>query len=157
VAVDAQVVLVDADLRRPVLHSRLRVNREPGLTDVLRGTPLAKAVHAVDSFQNLRVVPSGTAVSDTVGALGGRALHDVLEEIDDAELVIVDTPPGDYADALAIAAQCDAALLVLDAQTTRRRSTKQFLEALERTGASLIGVILNNAPVSKRAASYDRS
>ncbi|HEY1738953.1 MAG TPA: P-loop NTPase [Acidimicrobiia bacterium] len=157
VAVDAQVVLVDADLRRPVLHSRLRVNREPGLTDVLRGTPLAKSVHAVDSFQNLRLIPSGTAVSDTVGALGGRALHDVLEEIDDAELVIVDTPPGDYADALAIAAQCDAALLVLDAQTTRRRSTKQFLEALERTGASLIGVILNNAPVSKRAASYDRS
>ena len=68
VAVDAQVVLVDADLRRPVLHTRLRLNREPGLTDVLRGTPLEKAVHAVDSFQNLRLLPSGSAVSDTVGA-----------------------------------------------------------------------------------------
>ncbi len=157
IAVDAQVVLVDADLRRPVLHTRLRVNREPGLTDVLRGTPLEKAVHNVDSFQNLRVLPSGAAVSDTVGALGGRALLEVLEALDDAELVVVDTPPGEYADALAVAAQCDAALLVLDSQTTRRRATKQFLEALDRTGAALIGVILNNAPGSKRAAGYDRS
>ncbi len=157
VAVDAQVVLVDADLRRPVLHSRLRVNREPGLTEVLRGAPLEKGLHTVDSFQNLRIIPSGAAVSDTVAALGGRALHDVLEALDDAELVVVDTPPGDYADALAVAAQCDAGLLVLDAETTRRRATKQFIEALERTGASLIGVILNNVATSKRGASYDRS
>jgi capsular exopolysaccharide synthesis family protein len=156
IAVDAQVVLVDADLRRPVLHERLRVDREPGLTDVLRGTPLAKALHAVDGYQNLRVLSSGSQVSDTVAALGGRSLQDVLDALDDAELIVVDTPPGDYADALAVAAQCDAALLVLDAQTTRRRATRQFIEALERTGASLIGVILNNASVSKRAT-YDRS
>jgi capsular exopolysaccharide synthesis family protein len=155
IAVDAQVVLVDADLRRPVLHQRLRVPREPGLTDVLRGTPLEKGVHQVDGFQNLRALPSGSKVADTVAALGGSGLHDVLEALDDAELVIVDTPPGDYADALAVAAQCDAGLLVLDAQTTRRRATKQFIEALERTGASLIGVILNNTSTSKRA-SYER-
>ena len=157
VAVDAQVLLVDADLRRPVLHSRLRVNREPGLTEVLRGAPVEKGLHTVDSFQNLRLIPSGAPVADTVAALGGRALHDVLDAVDDAELVVVDTPPGDYADALAIAAQCDAGLLVLDAQTARRRATKQFIEALDRTGASLIGVILNNAAVSKRAGGYDRS
>jgi len=156
IAVDAQVVLVDADLRKPVLHQRLRVPREPGLTDVLRGTPLEKALHPVDGFQNLRALPSGGQVADTVAAIGGRSLHAVLEALDDAELVIVDTPPGDYADALAVAAQCDAGLLVLDAQTTRRRATRQFIEALERTGASLIGVILNNTSVSKRA-SYERS
>jgi Mrp family chromosome partitioning ATPase len=95
-------------------------------------------------------------VTDTVAALGGRSLHAVLEALDDAELVIVDTPPGAYADALAISAQCDAALLVLDAQTTRRRQTKQFLEALERTGASLIGVVVNGAQVSKRVT-YERT
>ncbi len=157
VAVDAQVVLVDADLRRPVLHTRLRVDREPGLSDTLRGGPLADSLHRVEGFSNLRLVPSGSQVTDTAAALGGRAFRAVLDALDDAELVIVDTPPGGgYADALAISAQCDAGLLVLDAQTTRRRATEQFIEALERTGASLIGVILNSATVSKRDT-YDRS
>ena len=48
------------------------------------------------------------------------------------------------------------ALLVLDAETTRRRTTKQFIEALERTGATLIGVVLNGATVNKRDT-YERA
>ena len=81
----------------------------------------------------------------------------VLDALDSAELVIVDTPPGaGYADALAVSAQCDAALLVVDAETTRRRTTKQFIAALERTGATLIGVVLNGATVNKRDT-YERA
>ncbi len=156
VAVDAQVVLVDADLRRPVLHLRLRTDREPGLSDALRGMPLAQTLHRVDGHSNLQLMPSGSPVADTVAALGGREFRQVLDSLDTAELVIVDTPPGaGYADALAVAAQCDAALLVLDSETTRKRTTKQFIEALDRTGASIIGVVLNGATVNKRDT-YER-
>lgn len=156
VAVDAQVVLIDADLRRPVLHQRLRTPREPGLSDALRGAALETTLHRVEGHANLHLMPSGAPVADTVAALGGRAFRTMLETLDGAELIIVDTPPGaGYADALAVAAQCDAALLVLDAETTRRRTTKQFIEALDRTGASLIGVVLNGATVNKRDT-YER-
>jgi capsular exopolysaccharide synthesis family protein len=157
VAVDASVVLIDADLRRPVLHQRLRVEREPGLSDVLRGGPLADALHRVDGYANLQLIPSGSPVSDTVAILGGHAFRNVLESLDSAELIIVDTPPGaGYSDALAVSASCDATLLVLDSETTRRRSTTQFIEALERTGASLIGVVLNGAVVHRRDT-YERA
>lgn len=157
VGVDARVVLIDADLRRPVVHQRLRTEREPGLTDALRGEPLGTTLHAVDGYPNLHVMPCGSPVTDTVAALGGREFRRVLDTLDNAELVIVDTPPGaGYADALAVSAQCDAALLVLDAETTRRRTTKQFIEALERTGATLIGVVLNGATVNKRDT-YERA
>ena len=156
VAVDAQVILIDADLRRPVLHQRLRTPREPGLTDALRGAPLDTVLHRVDGHANLHLMPSGAPVADTVAALGGRAFRTMLDTLDGAELIIVDTPPGaGYADALAVSAQCDAALLVLDSETTRRRTTKQFIEALDRTGASLIGVVLNGATVNKRDT-YER-
>ena len=102
-------------------------------------------------------MPSGAPVADTVAALGGRAFRTVLDALDGAELIIVDTPPGaGYADALAVSAQCDAALLVLDSQNTRRRTTKQFIEALDRTGASLIGVVMNGATVNKRDT-YERN
>jgi capsular exopolysaccharide synthesis family protein len=156
VAVDAEVVLVDADLRRPVIHSRVRVPREPGLSDALRGADIHHALHYVEGIPNLKVMPSGSPVSDTVGVLGGRAFRQVLDTIDTAELVVVDTPPGAvYADALAVSAQCDATLLVLDAKTTRRRAARLMIDSLERTGATLIGVVVNNASYSRRDT-YER-
>lgn len=157
VAVDASVVLVDADLRRPVLHTRLRVPREPGLSDALRGRSLADTLHRPEGSPNLLVMPSGSPVNDTVGVLGGRAFRQILDSLDSAELIVVDTPPGAvYADALAVAAQCDAALLVLDSRTTRRRAARQLIESLERTGASLIGVVVNSAQLSRRDT-YERA
>ncbi len=156
VAVDAAVVLIDADLRRPVLHSRLRVDREPGLSNALRGADLQTTLHRVDGIQNLKLIPSGSAVNDTVGVLGGRAFRHVLDSLDSAELIVVDTPPGAvYADALAVAAQCDATLLVLDAKSTRRRAARTLIDSLERTGATLIGVVVNNASVDRRDT-YER-
>jgi capsular exopolysaccharide synthesis family protein len=156
VAVDAEVVLVDCDLRRPVIHSRVRVPREPGLSDALRGADIHHCVHCVEGIPNLKVMPSGSPVSDTVGVLGGRAFRQVLDTLDTAELVVVDTPPGAvYADALAVSAQCDATLLVLDAKTTRRRAIRLMIDSLERTGATLIGVVVNNASYSRRDT-YER-
>jgi polysaccharide biosynthesis transport protein len=157
VAVDATVVLIDADLRRPVLHSRLRCDREPGLSNALRGAELQSTLHRVEGIPNLKLIPSGSAVNDTVGVLGGRAFRHVLDSLDAAELVVVDTPPGAvYADALAVAAQCDATLLVLDARSTRRRATRTLIDSLERTGATLIGVVVNNAQVNRRDT-YERA
>jgi capsular exopolysaccharide synthesis family protein len=156
VAVDATVVLIDADLRRPVLHSRLRCEREPGLSNALRGAELQSTLHRVDGIPNLKLLPSGSAVNDTVGVLGGRAFRHVLDSLDAAELVVVDTPPGAvYADALAVAAQCDATLLVLDSKSTRRRAARTLIDSLERTGATLIGVVVNNAQVNRRDT-YER-
>jgi capsular exopolysaccharide synthesis family protein len=156
VAVDAEVVLVDADLRRPVIHSRVRIPREPGLSDALRGADMHSTIHCVEGIPNLKVMPSGSPVSDTVGVLGGRAFRGVLDALDTAELVVVDTPPGAvYADALAVSAQCDATLLVLDAKTTRRRAARQMIDSLERTGATLIGTVVNNASYSRRDT-YER-
>ena len=156
VAVDATVVLIDADLRRPVLHSRLRCDREPGLSNALRGSDLQSTLHRVDGIPSLKLIPSGSAVNDTVGVLGGRAFRHVLDSLDSAELIVVDTPPGAvYADALAVAAQCDATLLVLDARSTRRRAARTLIDSLERTGATLIGVVVNNAQVNRRDT-YER-
>ena len=96
-------------------------------------------------------------MNDTVGVLGGRAFRHVLDSLDSAELIVVDTPPGAvYADALAVAAQCDATLLVLDAKSTRRRAARTLIDSLERTGATLIGVVVNNAQINRRDT-YERA
>ena len=158
----ASVVLVDADCRRPVLHDRLQTRRSPGLTDVLRGVDVAKAIHRLGfriGNNRFELLPSGSPVADPVGLLSGAAFHDLVAQMTAAKrLLIVDTPPIElFTDALAVAAQCDTTILVVDARSSRKRSVTRSIEALERSGAKISGVVVNRARVENSARRYYES
>jgi len=153
---EEKIVLVDADLRNPSVHERLGIPRAPGLSSVLQGGDLTAALAKVPANPYLRVVPSGAAVQDASGMLGARSFRHVLDALRAVRLVVVDTPPaGLFADALAVASQCDATIFVLDVKTSRRRAVRQSLESLERAGANIIGVVINRATVPKTASYYE--
>ena len=153
---EEKVVLVDADLRKPAVHERLGIPRAPGLSSVLQGGDLTAALTKVPDNAYLRVLPSGAAVQDASAVLGARSFRHVLDALRAVRLVIVDTPPANlFADAMAVASQCDATIFILDAKTSRRRAVRQSLESLERAGANLIGVVINRASVPKTASYYE--
>src|SRR6478672_3152027 len=155
-ALEEKVVLIDADLRKPTVHERVGVPRAPGLSSVLQGGDLTTALTKVPDNAYLRVLPSGAPVLDPSGVLGARSFRHVLDALRAVRLVVVDTPPTNlFADALAVASQCDAAIFVLDVKTSRRRAVRQALEALDRAGANLIGVVINRASVQKTASYYE--
>ena len=149
------VVLIDGDLRRPVLHDHLKLPRSPGLSEALAaGQPVDELGHPVE--RGLRVITSGSPVADPAGLFGGREFRATLEAMTWAELVVVDTPAaGLFADAMAIASQCDATLLVVDVQSTRRRAVRSLVEGLRRVSAQPIGVVLNRTEPLGRAAYYE--
>jgi capsular exopolysaccharide synthesis family protein len=152
---EERIVLIDADLRKPVLHDRLGIARTPGLSSVLQGGDLTTALQKAPDTPFLRVLASGKPVDDASGVLGARAFRHVLDSLRAVRLVVVDTPPaGLFADAMAVASQCDATIFVLDVQTSRRRQVRQTLEALDRAGANMVGVIVNRTTTPKRAAYY---
>lgn len=140
---EVPVVLIDGDLRRPILHDRLNLPRSPGLSEALEGrADTAEIGHALGEW--LRVVTSGAAVADPAGLFGGRSFRETLDDMTWAELVLVDTPAGGlYADALAIASQCDATLVVVDAQNSKRRAVRNLVESLRHVSAQPIGIVLN--------------
>ncbi len=155
-ALEEKIVLVDADLRNPSVHERLGIPRAPGLSSVLQGGDLTAALTKVPDSAYLRVLPSGAAVQDASGMLGARSFRHVLDALRAVRLVVVDTPPANlFADALAVASQCDATIFVLDVKTSRQRAVRQSLESLERAGANLIGVVVNRASVQKTASYYE--
>jgi len=155
-ALDEKVVLVDGDLRKPALHERLHVARAPGLSAVLQGADIASALRKTTESPFLRVLPSGVPVQDPSGVLGARAFRHVLDALRAVRLVVVDTPPGAlFADAMAIASQCDATIFVIDMKATRREAVRSTLEALERAGANLVGVVVNRAATPRHAAYYE--
>jgi polysaccharide biosynthesis transport protein len=155
-ALDDKVVLIDADLRRPAVHDRVNVPRSPGLTSVLQGADLSESLRRVHDSPYLRVLCSGPPVDDPAAVLGARSFRTVLDALRAVRLVVVDTPPaGLFSDALAVASQCDATILVVDLASSRTGQIRRTLEDLERAGANTVGIVVNRTEVTNRAAYYE--
>ncbi len=151
---DQRVVLVDGDLRRPVIHRRLKVQPHPGLGDLHSPADLDRVAQTVPGHPYLRVIAAGSEVADPSGLLGGDFRH-VLEMITPADLIVVDTPSASlFADATAIAAQCDATILVIDPSSTRRRELIRLVENLKRVRANAVGIVLNRVDPSPGVSHY---
>jgi Mrp family chromosome partitioning ATPase len=96
-------------------------------------------------------MPGGSSVEDPSGLLAGN-MAPVLAELSWADLVVVDTPAARlYAEGPAVAAQCDATLIVLSAESARRRAVREFVADLRRVGARPVGVVLNHVDVDVEA------
>jgi succinoglycan biosynthesis transport protein ExoP len=147
---DRRVVLVDADLRQPSVHSRMGVAIGTGLGEVLTATALVSDVmHRVPTPNgHVFVLTAGGAVADPAYALSSGFADRVLTAVEDAgSLVVVDGPPAAMvADGLVVAAACDLTLIVVDARSTRREAVTELVRRLRQVGAKPVGVVVDHAP-----------
>jgi capsular exopolysaccharide synthesis family protein len=149
------VLLVDGDLRRPTLHEAFGVVRAPGLSEVLNGMPIENAAIAIPDSSWLRLLPAGAPVADPAGLLRGSALRSATSQPTWVELVLIDTPASIFfADAFAIASQCDATLIVINGRKTRRRAVRKLIGQLHQVNATPIGVVLNWTSTGIRSSQY---
>ena len=152
------VVLVDANLRRPSVAENLHLPPSPGLGDLLLGSAFEASIlrQANPLQKRFRVLTAGLAVPDAPGLLGGGALRKLLDHLTDVELVVVDTPPvTESADALVIAAQVDASILVIDASATRKRTLQDAVRRLT-PHARLLGTVLNRDDAARPSRRWRR-
>ncbi|HVN54608.1 MAG TPA: polysaccharide biosynthesis tyrosine autokinase [Anaerolineaceae bacterium] len=148
-----KVVLVDADLRRPSMHTYLGIPNQDGLTDMLRRR--APLTGVAQSYQNghLSVVTSGKLPPNPVEILGSEQMRQSLTEMERAaDIVVVDGPPFLLADALVLSVVVDAVLIVVRLNHTQVKATLAMLGQLERTNARVLGVVLNQ--VSHKENNY---
>lgn len=156
-SLEVPVVLIDADLRRPSIHARVGVERSPGLGDVLAGAELGSVLRHHPDNHHLRLLTAGAPLRDQAGMLGASQFAEMLEGLDWAGMVVVDTPASEiFADALAIASRCDATIVVVDARGSRRRPVRAVLLQLKQVGANPIGVVLNRTHAPDRSGYYGR-
>lgn len=141
-----QVILVDADLRRPVLHKIFNVPNEVGLTNLLidRNLTLAQALQPT-SISKLRVLPSGPLPPNAADMLDSRQMTDLIEQLaGQADMVIFDTPPLlAVSDASILASRVGGTLLVVETAQTRRQLCLRGKEVLNQVGVTPLGVVLN--------------
>lgn len=151
-----RTLLVDADLRRPSLHSKFGVNPREGLSNVLTGeSPWQEVVLAIEGMPNLSLLPAGPGSHRAADLIGPR-LSSLLDEFNkDYDLVILDSPPLlGFAECLQIAAAADGVLIVSLAGETKRKVVAAVISTLKRLRANIIGVIMNQVGLNTSSGGY---
>ena len=143
----ARVVLVDADLRRPGCQRALGVGEDvPGLGGVLAGTlELEQGVRTLDE-PRIAFLAAGPAVPNPAALIGGPSLRDALLMLAAAyDFVVVDSPPVlPVTDALVLAREADAVVLVVKGHDTPREMVRRARDQLRQADARVLGLTVND-------------
>lgn len=150
------VILVDADLRQPSLHELFGLEIRPGLTHALvDGCPVEEILKPT-GVDGLRLLTSGALPPNPAELLDSEPFRGLLGELARrAEVMILDSPPIlAFADASILASQVTGTLLVIAAGNSRIQTSQRAKEALEATGAKILGAVLNKLPPGRAEAYY---
>jgi capsular exopolysaccharide synthesis family protein len=142
-----QVVLLDADLRKPRVHHIMHITNRIGLSDLFVRAPLTfDGTVRMWRTEKLALITSGGLPPNPAELLGSERMAEILEKLSErADLVVIDTPPmSAVTDAVLLAARVDAVLLVLEPGTTPMGAAEHALEQLKLAGANVIGFVMNN-------------
>lgn len=144
----ALVLIIDADLRRPSLHSVFDLENENGLTTLLSSglddnDPLRFIQH---SEKGIGILTAGPVVDDSAELLGTEKMRRVIETLQGIyDYVIIDSPPINYfTDAVLVSSLVDRVVLVVDSYKSSRETVKRASQLLHDAGAPTLGIILNN-------------
>ncbi|MBN1779754.1 polysaccharide biosynthesis tyrosine autokinase [bacterium] len=152
----ARTLLVDADLRRPVLHGIFGCSRNNGLTNVLVGrSTLEEAVH-VTRVEGLNLMASGTLPPNPSELINSKMMEKLISKASGLyDIVLFDTPPViAVTDAAVLATKVDGVVLVTRSGETDRDVIYRSKTQLEKVNAKMLGVLMNGVNVNMMYGSY---
>ena len=140
-----RVLLISADLRRPMVENMLEVPSKPGLVEVLaREVPLEETLHGVG---RLTVLPSGRHHNAATDLLQAPTMRTILQQAKTSyDVTIIDTPPVlAVADVLGLASMVDGLVMVVAVAETSEAQVVDAADQLRASGGTLLGVVLNRS------------
>lgn len=141
-----KVILMDCDLRRPILHHLFALERSKGMAELLLGKANFQDCLKFTSLESLKVMTSGQEIQNPSELLESLYFGEVITEAKHySDLLVIDSAPIiPVSDPLIIGAFTDGAILVLKAGHTQREIGKRAVEILKNSQVNLLGVIMNN-------------
>jgi len=142
-------LMIDADLRRPRLHTFFDINNTVGLTNYLTTELMLEDVILQTPVDNLYFMPSGVLPADAAGILNSRRMSELIQDVKQRfDLVLVDSPPIlGVSDASVLASEVDLTMVVVQHRKLPRNMLLRVKQAVENVGGNVIGVVLNNVDV----------
>jgi capsular exopolysaccharide synthesis family protein len=154
----ASVVLVDADMRRPQLHTTFGLpDSVKGLSDVLTGgAELEDVLREAPGHSGLLLMAAGTQVETPTELIGSERFTRLIRDLRDRfDMLVIDTPPLlAVTDAALIGVQADGTLVVVRANKTDLQALETGVATLRRLRVPLLGVVMNDLRSASSSYSY---
>ncbi|MBO8131556.1 MAG: polysaccharide biosynthesis tyrosine autokinase [Candidatus Marinimicrobia bacterium] len=151
-----KTILIDSDLRKPILHKVFGISKEPGIAHaILDMVPLNNVISETE-IDNLYLVPCGETPPNPSELLASNRMLVILEELKKTyDIIIFDTPPViAVTDATVLAKITDGIVLVVRANKTDSAALQRTMELLSHVNCNVIGAVLNEVSVSAGYGSY---
>jgi capsular exopolysaccharide synthesis family protein len=150
-----KVLLIDADMRRPSVHTLLGIQKIPGLSNMLtQQLPASAVIHKTDT-DGLFVMAAGPKPPSPAELLGGAGFRALLTYLkDEYDQIIIDSPPVlGLADAPRLASIVDGTMIVMEANRSHRGAITAAMRRLAAARANIIGAVLVKFDPKKADAS----
>lgn len=155
----AKVLIIDADMRRPRLHTVFDVGNGSGLSTVLSSEMSAKEILEVISFDErtkVSIMPSGPIPPNPAELIGSEQMARLLKTLQsEFTHVVVDSPPiTSFTDAVLVASLVDGVILVVHSGKSSRQVVRRARQLLMDVRARVLGVVLNNVDLNSQENYY---
>tara|TARA_B110000438_G_scaffold298052_1_gene345511 strand:- start:8537 stop:10846 length:2310 start_codon:yes stop_codon:yes gene_type:complete len=141
-----KTLLIDTDLRRPVVHKVFDLNKEPGITNYLAGaTDDFESLIKPTEIDNLSAVTSGIIPPNPSELLGSKRMTQLVKNLEKKwDIILFDSPPlVAVTDATMVSKEIDKIIIVVKVNQTDKRAFKHTIQSLRNINAPLGGVVLN--------------
>jgi capsular exopolysaccharide synthesis family protein len=153
-----RVVVVDCDLRRPLVHQVFGLTNDVGLASVLMGeVSVSEAVQPVPGYERLFALTAGALAPNPSELLSLKQTSEIIFGLQTHfDYVLLDSPPVlPVTDSVVLSEWVEAVVIVTAAGVTRRKALRRAIELLRQTAAPVVGLVLNRAkPEPGYAYSY---
>jgi non-specific protein-tyrosine kinase len=147
-----QVALIDADLRRPRVHQYMQIPNKWGLSYLFTSKDeRLDGVLRKNKSLGLSIMTAGNLPPNPAELLGSEKMNQIIAEVkNQSDVIVFDSPPlNAVTDASVLSKLVDGVIVVVKAGSTKIIAAQQALEQLQRVGANVIGVVLNNVNMKK--------
>ena len=152
-----QVLIIDADLRRPACHRFMNIDKNVGLSSVLLRQAEVEEAITPTPFANLFLLSSGPAVPNPTEIVGSADMQALLASLClSYDYIFVDSPPViPVSDAVILSTMVDGVVVVANGRDTPKQIVKEACLRLQYAKANILGVVLNQVDI--QTAGYENS
>lgn len=143
-------LLIDADLRRPLVAKQFGLDGSVGLSQLLAGAVSVEDVVQPIPGTRLSVLPAGQIPPNPSELLGSRRMHELIKDLSRTHFVVIDAPPVlAVTDAQLLSRHADGAVLVAVTGRTRVEGLRRAIDSIHNVSGKVFGVVLNRASTSR--------
>ena len=145
------VLIVDADLRRPMMHNLFGLNRNAGLSSVLEGEASLESVIVKINEIDLSILPSGRLPKEPAEILGSEKMKDFIAKVSNIyDIVLFDSAPIlGMTDTMVLAKEVDKTIMIIKVGQVSRKALRMAISSLDQLGVQIYGSVLNNVDVKR--------